>query len=165
MKIKLILMAVLSLLIASVAFAVDSTKPATHNATWVQDHGNAAKADEQTCFSCHDERNECITCHEDTAPRNHTNMFVNKTHGMQARWDKTSCQTCHRQDFCDTCHETAYPISHNRPGFATQGSAYFHCNTGCQLPVSSWKNTPSQNCIVCHQTRPVLQSGQPHQMQ
>lgn len=164
MKINMLITAILIILVASVAYAVDSTKPADHNATWTYDHGRAAKANQQSCFACHDERSECIACHEDTPPRNHTNTFINKTHGRMARWDKTNCQTCHRQDYCDACHETSYPMSHSRPGFATQGSAYFHCNVSCQMPISNWRNTPSQDCIVCHKTRPILQSGEPHRM-
>lgn len=101
---------------------------------------------------------------EDTPPRNHTNTFVNKTHGLQARWDKNSCQTCHRQDYCDACHETAYPLSHAKLGFGKMNGPAFHCETSCQLPVGNWKNTVHQNCIVCHKTRPVLRTGIPHQM-
>ena len=144
------------MLVAAVAYAVDSTKPSTHNTNWIELHGNAAKANEAECFTCHEDRNECIMCHEDTAPRSHTSTFVNRTHGMESRWDKTSCQTCHRQDFCDACHETAYPMSHNRTGFADRESVGFHCNTSCQLTSSNWKMNAAQNCIVCHQTRPII---------
>lgn len=164
MKKKLFLSTLFLLLVFSIAFAVDTTKPSDHNATWLYDHGRAAKADEQTCLACHDERSECIACHEDTPPRNHTNTFVNKTHGLQARWDKSSCQTCHRQDYCDACHETAYPLSHAKSGFGKMNGPAFHCETSCQLPVGNWKNTVHQNCIVCHKTRPVLRTGIPHQM-
>lgn len=144
------------MLIAAVAYAVDSTKPSTHNTNWIELHGNSAKANEAECLMCHEDRNECIMCHEDTSPRSHTSTFVNRTHGMESRWNKTSCQTCHRQDFCDACHETAYPMSHNRTGFADRDSVGFHCNTSCQLTSSNWKMNPAQNCIVCHQTRPII---------
>ncbi len=89
-------------------------KPSTHNSTWERQHGQAAKSNMSECLVCHEERSECIACHEDTSPRSHTVTFVNKTHGLESRWNRTSCQTCHKQDFCDSCHETAYPMSHAR---------------------------------------------------
>ncbi len=109
---------------------------------------------------------ECIACHEDTSPRSHTVTFVNKTHGLESRWNRTSCQTCHKQDFCDSCHETAYPMSHARANFASgvQTDAGSHCGTSCVIPVGSWSNTPSKNCIVCHKTRPVTKAGALHTM-
>lgn len=154
---------IIFLLVVSVAYAVDSTKPAYHNTNWIELHGQVAKANEAECLTCHEERNECISCHEDTPPRNHTSTFVNRTHGMQARIDKTYCQTCHRQDYCDSCHENAFPLSHTRAGFGDINSAGFHCQTSCQLPSSNWRSTPTQNCIVCHRTRPATtKSGLQH---
>ena len=163
---KNILMIFSMLLVSVAVFAVDSSKPASHNSNWERQHGQAAKANEANCLGCHEERAECIACHEDKAPRSHTSTFVNKTHGMEATWNKNSCQTCHRVDFCNTCHETAYPQSHTRVGFGdrSQNSANFHCNTGCVLPSGSWKNTPAKNCITCHQSRPILKTGVPHVM-
>lgn len=166
MKLKLLIIGIFSLLIASVSLAVDSTKPSTHNSTWEKQHGQAAKANMNECLMCHEERSECIVCHEDTAPRNHTSTFVNKTHGLESRWNKTSCQTCHKQDFCDSCHETAYPISHLKANFASGSQAVVgsHCGTSCVKPFNNWNNTPSKNCIVCHKTRPVTKSGGLHPM-
>lgn len=155
---------IMIMLLAAVVYAVDSTKPSTHNTNWIETHGNAAKVNEAECYVCHEDRNECIMCHEDTAPRSHTSTFVNRTHGMESRWDRTACQTCHKQDFCDACHETAYPMSHNRVNFAvgdvnTPGS---HCGTSCIVTSSNWKMNPAQNCIICHKTRPVTTSGTIH---
>ena len=166
MKMKLLIIGLFSLLIASVSFAVDSTKPSTHNSTWEKQHGQAAKTNMAECLTCHEERSECIACHEDTAPRSHTVTFVNKTHGLESRWNRTNCQTCHKQDFCDSCHETAYPMSHARANFASgvatdPGS---HCGTSCVIPTGSWQNTPAKNCIVCHKTRPVTKAGALHTM-
>ncbi len=147
----------------TVVYAVDSTKPTYHTVDWEKKHGQAAKANDKECFTCHEERVECISCHEDTPPRSHTSSFVNRTHGIEARWNKTYCQTCHRQDYCDSCHENSFPLSHTRSGFGDPAASGFHCKTSCQLPTSNWKSTPAQNCIVCHKTRPVTtKSGMPH---
>ena len=130
MKMKLLIIGLFSLLIASVTLAVDSTKPSTHNSTWEKQHGQAAKTNMSECLMCHEERSECIACHEDTAPRSHTVTFVNKTHGLEARWNDVN-------------------------------SYSFHCRT-CQLPSGSWTNTLSKDCIVCHRTRPMLNTGIMH---
>lgn len=159
---KLILF-IMIMLITAVAYAVDSTKPSSHNTNWISLHGDAAKFKEAECYACHEDRNECIACHEDTSPRSHTSTFVNRTHGMEVRWDRTACQTCHRQDFCDACHEIATPISHRRPGFGDRdGGSGFHCNTSCQVVSQNWKRNPAQNCLVCHKTRPITSSGLAH---
>lgn len=142
--------------------AAESVKPDDHNTSWISLHGKAAKVDEASCLACHDERVECIACHEDMAPRSHSIAWVQKNHGLESRWNRNSCAVCHREDFCSECHETAVPLSHSRAGFATVGAAGFHCSTGCQLPYGSWQNTPSKNCIVCHKTRPILNTGLPH---
>lgn len=149
---------------ACAVWAVDSNKPATHTTTWISQHGKAAKANEAECMTCHDERVECIACHEDMPPRDHGAAWVQKNHGLESRWDRNRCKTCHREDFCVACHEIAVPRSHNKAGFGTVGSPNFHCQTSCQLPSGSWKNTPAKNCLVCHQTRPILKSGQLHQL-
>lgn len=139
--------------------AVETTQPATHNTNWIQKHGQAAKANEKECFSCHDERIECIACHEDVAPRNHGAAWVQKNHGLESRWNRMNCEACHKQDFCVSCHETSYPINHMSPRF---GTANGHCQTSCQLPKGYWKNTPSKNCITCYPVRPITKSGRQH---
>lgn len=159
MKHILIIMIIVSAAFVS-AYAVDSTKPSTHNNYWLYKHGQAAKANEAECLMCHEERVECIECHEDMPPRSHTSTFVNRTHGLESRWKKISCQTCHREDFCTACHETAFPKSHMKQNF--KGGTNTHCGISCQLPVGTWTNTVSKNCIVCHHTRPQLQSGGLH---
>ncbi len=51
----------------------------------------------------------------------------------------------------------------NLPRCARQ-SRLLHCGTSCVIPVGSWSNTPSKNCIVCHKTRPVTKAGALHTM-
>lgn len=162
---KVTLLLGVALLWGVCAYGVESSKPETHNTSWVRLHGNAAKANDTDCFVCHDERVECIGCHEDMAPRNHSIAWVQKNHGLESRWNRTQCAVCHKEDFCSECHESAVPISHSRSGFGgPAGSPGFHCQTSCQLPYGTWKNTPAKNCIVCHSTRPILNTGALHQM-
>lgn len=163
---KKLLLIILMFTVSSfcVVWAVDSTKPSTHNTTWIAKHGQASKINEAECLSCHEERLECIACHEDMAPRTHSAAWVQKNHGLESRWDRNKCVVCHKEDFCVSCHDVSVPRSHNNSGFGTSGSPSFHCQTSCQLPFGNWKNTPSKNCLVCHQTRPQLQSGGLHQL-
>lgn len=145
-------------------YAYDNAKPDTHNTAWLELHGKQAAVDDSLCISCHTDRLACIACHEDVRPRSHNNSWVKKGHGLQSRWDPTGCKTCHTEDSCSSCHETSVPMNHNRAGFGTANSAGFHCYSGCQLPSGSWRNTVSQNCVVCHKSRPMRKSGQPHEM-
>lgn len=162
---KIIIMISFILIACISVYAVDNNKPETHNTSWEKLHGQAAIANEAECMSCHDERVECIGCHEDKAPRNHSIAWVQKNHGLEARWNRMDCGVCHKEDFCSSCHEDAVPRSHARAGFGVNGSAGFHCTTGCQLPYGTWTNTPAKNCIVCHKTRPMLSSGALHAVQ
>lgn len=157
-------LAVFGIVSAVSVSAVETSKPATHNTNWIQKHGKSAKADSRECFACHDERLECIACHEDVAPRNHGAAWVQKNHGLESRWNRMDCKTCHRQDFCTSCHETSYPMSHMSPRFGLGKGGGSHCLTSCQLPKGNWKNTPAKNCIVCHQTRPIIKKGGLHEM-
>lgn len=146
------------------AYAYEASKPDSHNTAWLDLHGKQAAISDADCIACHTERLNCIACHEDVPPRSHNGSWVNKTHGMQARWDSQGCKTCHTEDSCSSCHDRAVPVNHNRAGFGKEGNAGFHCLTSCQLPSGMWKNTLSQNCVVCHQTRPIKSNGQAHEM-
>lgn len=162
---KIIIMIAFTLVAGLSVYAVDSSKPETHNSAWEKLHGQAAIANEAECMACHDERLECIGCHEDKAPRNHSVAWVQKNHGLEARWNRMDCGVCHKEDFCSSCHEDAVPRSHARAGFGVNGTQGFHCTTSCQLPYGTWKNTPAKNCIVCHKTRPILKTGAQHAIQ
>ncbi len=136
-------------------YAVDSgNKPDTHTTAWEWSHGNAAKANEAECLSCHEERLECIACHEDMAPRNHTATWVRQNHGLESRWNRTVCATCHKEDFCSACHEEAMPRSHMKAGFRNGTGS--HCGTSCNPKwTGSWQQLPAKNCITCHKTKPL----------
>ncbi len=165
MKKILIFAGLIVFAMAAASFAVDNTKPETHNSLWTMKHGDAANANIEDCLTCHEERLECIACHEDVKPRNHTLTWTNKVHGMESRLNRMDCSTCHQQDFCVECHETAVPLSHSRAGFAdgVGSTASWHCQTGCYLTTGApWQSAAQKNCITCHQTRPMLDSGGVH---
>ncbi len=148
----------------AVVSAVDNSKPETHNTQWINNHGQASKVNiEENCLVCHEERLDCIACHEDVKPRTHTLSWTQKGHGIQSRWNQESCQTCHRTDFCVECHETSVPLNHNRADFLAGPGATWHCLTGCALQTGApWQSTTAKNCITCHQTRPILSDGSVH---
>lgn len=109
---------------------------------WETMHGQESRIDEKYCANCHDQRNDCMRCHETEAPRNHTVNWRRRTHGLMASWNRKSCATCHEEDSCMKCHQNTKPASH-RAGFT--GPASRHCTT-CHYPEDS------TNCTVCHQS-------------
>lgn len=149
MKTKLtILSAVLALFLlgaSAVVFAVESSKPSSHDISWVHRHGPASKAHIDECVQCHTDKVSCIQCHQEVAPRNHTPAWTQKGHGLEARWDRSSCTACHKEDSCIECHLNTRPSSH-RPGWGGSGSTLnTHCG-GCHYPVKD------ATCFVCHKT-------------
>lgn len=120
-------------------------KPDTHDGTWILRHGQASRVDEASCLQCHSDRSLCIQCHQDTQPRSHTPAWVKRTHGLEARWSRETCMTCHREDSCVSCHQSTAPSSH-RPGWNSSpagGAGGQHC-LNCHYPVSD------TTCFTCH---------------
>jgi hypothetical protein len=106
-------------------------------------HGPASRIDERECLQCHSDRTACINCHQDTQPRNHTAAWVHRTHGLEARWNRDACATCHREDSCVQCHRSTPPSTHV-PGFGGAGqSVNGHCNS-CHFPLAD------TSCFTCH---------------
>lgn len=105
------------------------TEPPSHKGNWERLHGRLMVfEDRQQCMICHTEtQNSCMTCHDIRQPRDHTNLFRRKTHGMKASWDRARCMECHRSDECESCHRAAAdPVP----------PAPFH--------------TPDASCLTCH---------------
>lgn len=119
-------------------------KPPTHQQNWLRFHGQEAKdGDKQgmsQCSLCHTE-DSCTTCHQTQAPKNHTNAWRERGHGVAASIDRDSCNVCHQSDTCTSCHETTAPRSHRGQW---GGSKDTHCQS-CHIPVSD------ESCSVCHQ--------------
>lgn len=128
--------------------------PQNHEFNWRKAHGQAARAEGQRrmdrCILCHKE-NECITCHTQELPENHTNFWRLRGHGVAASMDRQSCAVCHREDSCSSCHAEVAPLSHSG---SFGGSQSTHC-LGCHFPLQS------QSCFVCHKSTPSHQLAPP----
>ena len=134
-----------------------AVRPMTHRGAWTEFHGGIAMFNEeglhgQDCFTCH-QRNDCVACHTTQAPRDHTNFWRTRTHGLMAGSDRERCLNCHRQDYCVRCHAETAPRTH------IGNWQDRHC-PWCHLDGASG---PEENCRVCH--RQALHISAPHTVQ
>ncbi|MBI4238392.1 MAG: hypothetical protein HY696_08250 [Deltaproteobacteria bacterium] len=128
-----------------------ATRPQGHDSAWEKDHGNWIRQSglktDSTCLVCHNE-SHCSTCHQQEAPRDHTEWWRVKGHAVTSVLDRTRCFSCHRgADFCQRCHANTAPITHTA---AWGSSSNQHC-LNCHWPLSS---AGAQNCAVCHASAP-----------
>lgn len=70
---QLFITAAAFMLAVTFVYAVDSTKPTYHTSDWEIKHGQAAKANDTECFTCHtwgvvDLNSVHLTCKADTLP-------------------------------------------------------------------------------------------------
>jgi hypothetical protein len=121
-------------------------KPGSHKGSWTEYHGRSVAAGggsigrpPAACVVCHD-RQDCITCHETIKPRDHTNYWRTRGHGLMVASDRARCFSCHRQDYCIRCHSETAPRSH------TASWLQRHC-TVCHFGPGK---TITGGCAVCH---------------
>ncbi|HEX9667488.1 MAG TPA: cytochrome c3 family protein [Thermodesulfobacteriota bacterium] len=80
--------------------------PANHNFNWSVKHAVFAKADANSCNTCHSPR-FCEDCHKRRdlpTLRVHDRNF-RFIHGIEARANPRECGNCHElKSFCDQCH-------------------------------------------------------------
>lgn len=122
-------------------------KPASHTKgkSFRFNHGRGdyatldAPFPQTSCALCHKEES-CDACHQREQPRNHTEPFKRRLHGLQAEIERQSCQTCHKQDWCQRCHQSEQPVNHRGTWSTGQQS---HC-IACHDPLSS------TGCYTCH---------------
>lgn len=107
---------------------------------WERVHGMESQVDPMFCGQCHDDQDDCATCHRITEPASHTASWNRKLHGLQASWDMRSCSVCHEEDSCVECHRNTQPVSHRGSFDSPQNS---HC-VQCHFP-------PENNCVICHE--------------
>jgi hypothetical protein len=117
-----------------------TTRPPSHDARWTEQHGDTSRAEPELCATCHAEA-DCVRCHQEIAPRDHTEFWIRRGHGLESEWDRERCMACHRQDECVQCHRTTPPANHvggwGEPTF-------LHCQR-CHYPVEE------TSCAVCHE--------------
>lgn len=131
-------------------------KPGSHDPRWIEFHGKAVLANGgsaarpgEECTTCH-ERNDCIACHAMRLPRDHTNFWRTRGHGLQASANRERCRTCHQQDYCIRCHSETAPRSHTA-GWRARHCGWCHYGSGYG---------PADNCSVCHKR--ALHLSAPH---
>lgn len=108
---------------------------------WETLHGSESMVDPIFCALCHDDQDDCATCHRITKPASHTLTWNRKLHGLQATWNRQSCSVCHEEDSCMKCHNSTQPTSHRGSFDAPQST---HC-VQCHFP-------PENNCAICHES-------------
>ncbi len=122
--------------------------PPSHDGGWAHLHGHAVlsgdPAIQNRCGLCHDEPTSCQACHQRQPPRDHTNQFRLRGHGLAASFDRARCATCHTRDSCEQCHQETRPLSH-RGGFGAPADR--HC-TSCHFPLQD------NGCATCHRSTP-----------
>ena len=131
--------------------------PSSHQGRWLEFHGRSVGAGggsalrpEAECLICHD-RKDCTGCHSIVPPRDHTNFWRTRSHGLMAAGNRERCQTCHRQDYCIRCHSETAPRTH------TAGWRARHCD-GCHF---SGVSVPGEGCGVCHRMAPHTSAPHP----
>ncbi len=78
-------------------------------------HSYDAQNGENTCMTCHEDRNYCASCHaaNNVLPRSHRVGWSNTIsgdggqHAFEARINPENCMSCHEKDvvtICQTCH-------------------------------------------------------------
>ncbi len=132
-------------------------KPDSHRGNWLQYHGrtvalagNTADVSGKACLVCH-EKNDCIACHNTAMPKDHTNFWRTRGHGLTAGVNPERCMTCHRQDYCVRCHNETAPRTH------VANWRQRHC-TWCHFDGGV---TPADNCVVCHKRAPHTSAPHP----
>lgn len=129
------------------------SKPKSHlKIDWLRKHGKYANLkygfnNGNVCYLCHTE-SQCSKCHLQQAPLNHTEFWKRRGHGAFVGIDRSTCMACHKSpDFCERCHSTTKPVTHNA---AWTGLVNNHCQN-CHFPITA---SDSQKCYVCHKETP-----------
>jgi len=130
------------------AVITEDWEPDNHHQNWELVHGMvsraAGEAAVENCSLCHREAG-CVECHLEVPPRDHTNYFRRRGHGVISMMDRARCDACHRSDSCQRCHAEALPVSHTG---MFGGTKSLHC-LGCHFPLKS-----EAGCVTCHQATP-----------
>lgn len=132
-------------------------RPGSHRSSWLEYHGRSvftgggsAGRPDKACLVCH-ERSDCMICHTTQMPRDHTNFWRTRGHGLQASGNRERCLACHRQDYCIRCHSETAPRTHTA-SWTSRHCGWCHFSSG---------TTPAGNCAVCHRQAPHAAAPHP----
>ncbi|NIM05235.1 MAG: c-type cytochrome [Armatimonadetes bacterium] len=130
------------------------TKPASHTKDWVYRHQGAQAAE---CSECHNTKTFCTACHEGARPESHKADWLTQ-HPSRAESKTKECATCHRTEFCSSCHggiDLPHPpdwmLEHKAQASFAAGSVCFRCHEY------------NETCNKCHGAEmPEPASDTPH---
>ena len=127
-------------------------KPKSHRSDWIDVHAIKAADNPQSCNRCHDKKycNEChskfpggnlrIKSHRPLGTNGQQYSFNNGEHGIEARRNLQSCQTCHPDgDVCIQCHRSGATNPHPRNWRSIKGV---------------YQDRAARVCLKCHITIP-----------
>ncbi len=124
--------------------------PPSHRGEFLHTHGRhlafgGLDLIPKDCAICHLDRSSCDDCHRDRLPRNHTNHWRLRGHGMISALDRKRCSVCHQTgDMCMRCHQQMRPLDHRASYGAPMNRHCVHCH----LPLRR------NRCAACHQDTP-----------
>jgi hypothetical protein len=155
-----------------------------HQPNYVKNHRwDARSGGGENCAQCH-EQTFCSECHAKTvshpievlAAERTDRTFIHRAdfesrHSVEARLDSSTCQRCHGQTFCTSCHTerglTPASDTATNPhpaGFADAvGSAVFHGKAARRDIMSCaacHEQGAASNCVSCHKVGGI--GGTPH---
>lgn len=147
-----------------------------HDADFGRNHATVARAQGQTCTTCHTAES-CTDCHAGRTRQRevHPGDFL-RTHGVEARLGAQTCTNCHRtESFCAPCH-AATGVASSSPS-ATRASGKMHpsketfmtgrgpeshaVQAAQNLASCTSCHTPS-DCTSCHASRGIGGGVNPH---
>ena len=91
----------------------DNLDRLSHPLNYEFTHALDVQSSDQTCQTCHSDRQFCVDCHNDNfiLPRTHVPGFVNPvtggSHAFEAQNDIETCMSCHEsnaEEICQQCH-------------------------------------------------------------
>ncbi|HUQ04575.1 MAG TPA: cytochrome c3 family protein [Kofleriaceae bacterium] len=143
---------------------------AVHDLDFRTNHDQIARADAQSCASCHEKR-FCADCHAGSVkPMDfHPGDYVT-LHAVDARRGTPDCGACHKsQRFCVGCHERAGVGVRGESGFDRTGVVGRFHRAGWNHGIDAQKNLKTCTgchredfCIECHSAEPARLGVSPH---
>ena len=150
--------------------------PASHDTEWLRRHGTATSSSVTLCDVCHrggvradfvdgpsapkttlaadhaqrGPVGDCADCHlaDVWTQRIHQPGYL-QSHPLDARFDTTTCESCHQRDECRACHAASgltYSDAHP-PGFILNHAAEARRDLGSCTACHT-----EDSCIACHQS-------------